>query len=117
MQVQVKDPDSGKISRPFEGICASVRENWADWKAWINHDDPVHAALPEPFQSSLQGFFRLVAVKAFRDDQLVFALQDYVAREMGAHLAESPTANMEDVFNDLDNKTPCIFILSKVSFI
>lgn len=26
--------------------------------------------------------------------------------------AESPSASMEDIYADLDNKTPCIFILS-----
>ncbi|CAN0350702.1 unnamed protein product, partial [Laminaria digitata] len=57
-------------------------------------------------------FQRLLLVKAFREDQLLRCIAKFVGEKLGAGFADSPSASMEDIYADLDNKTPCIFILS-----
>jgi len=105
--------EDGKVDAPFAGLCASIKKDWGQWSAWIDSDNPVTAAVPEPFNSKIDDFLKLILLRAFRDDYLIFALQAFVAKKMGEGMAQAPAASMSDVYRDLDNKTPCIFILSK----
>jgi len=68
--------------------------------------------LPDPFRKAVDSFQKLILVKVFREERLLLAVQNYVSQKMGPRFAESPAAKMEDVYRDMDNKTPCIFILS-----
>merc|ERR1712005_88637 len=58
-------------------------------------------------------FQKLILVKALREDKLQQSIGAFVASVLGKEFAESPIASMQDIYDDLDNKTPCIFILSK----
>jgi dynein heavy chain len=100
-------------SLPFAKLCNSIKNEWDTWKTWIDSEDPVGNPVPSPYNSSISTFSKLILLRCFRDEQLIFALQDYVATKMGKTMAEAPAASMADVYADLDNKTPCIFILSK----
>jgi dynein heavy chain len=100
-------------SLPFAKLCGSIANQWDRWKKWIDSEDPVRTPVPAPYDESITKFSKLILLRCFRDEQLIFALQDYVAEKMGKTMAESPAATMADVYKDLDNKTPCILILSK----
>ena len=43
----------------------------------------------------------------------MFAFSKYVEKEMGRIYAENPVATMEALFDDSDNRTPIIFVLSQ----
>lgn len=103
----------GEEKMPFANLCKSITQEWDTWKAWIDSVDPVRTPLPAPYDESITKFSKLIILRCFRDEQLIFALQDYVTEKMGKTMAESPAASMADVYADLDNKTPCILILSK----
>jgi hypothetical protein len=45
-------------------------------------------------------------------DKLQQCIAAFVSKKLGPKFAESPNATMEDIYRDLDNKTPCIFVLS-----
>ena len=74
--------------------------------------DVMHAALPGSLNDSVNRFQKLILVKALREDKLQRSIAAFVSDEMGSKFAESPNASMEDIYKDLDNKTPCIFVLS-----
>jgi len=61
----------------------------------------------------LSDFKRLILLKCLKEDMLTTCLRTYVAMNMGEEFAVTPTTSMADIAKDLDNKTPCIFILSK----
>lgn len=48
----------------------------------------------------------------FREEKLIFAARDFVARNMGPQFVESPPVLMKDIYADTDNLTPVVFILS-----
>jgi dynein heavy chain len=58
-------------------------------------------------------FDKLLILKIFKPEKLLFAFQRYVHKEIGAFYAESPVANMDSLFGNSDNKTPIIFVLSQ----
>ena len=103
---------------PFAGLTASIKEKYAgrgkesEWATWMASASPMTAPLPGALQGTVNSFQRLVLVKALREDKLQQSIAAFVAEKMGPKFAVSPSCSMEDIYKDLDNKTPCIFVLS-----
>lgn len=57
-------------------------------------------------------FEKLMILKVFKPEKLMFAFSKYVEIELGKIYAESPIATMDALFTDSDKKTPLIFVLS-----
>lgn len=58
-------------------------------------------------------FDKLLILKIFKPEKLMFAFQRYVYSELGQVYAESPIATMDALFGSSDNRTPIIFVLSQ----
>jgi dynein heavy chain, axonemal len=69
--------------------------------------------LPLEWAEKLSTFEKLILLKAFRPEKLLFAFQNYVIVEIGKFFVESPSVTMEVVYFDTDVKTPLIFVLSQ----
>ena len=99
---------------PFRGIIDSILGSWDKWVGWINTEDPYHEKLPdEKMEEALNPFKRLILLKCLKEDKLLGSVQNFVAERIGKKFSVAPQATMEDVAKDLNNATPCIFILSK----
>jgi len=112
----VSGPPAHKSSHPtpFEGLVASLNETFKkDWARWMDKTDLLGSPLPGKFDSSVNLFQRLILIKALREDRLQASISSFVSKKLGPRFAESPTASMDDIYKDLTNSTPCIFILSK----
>ena len=55
-----------------------------------------------------------VGLQVLAEDRVRDAITEFVSSQLGEEFANSPGASMQDVYGDMDNKTPCIFILSQV---
>lgn len=113
---------------PFDGLMKSLITQFEAWQTWArgevtNKDengvesmevvvDIMKVPLPGDFETQVNEFQKLLLVKALREDKLMSAIGAFVRDKLGPEFAESPTCTMEDIYKDLDNKTPCIFILS-----
>jgi dynein heavy chain len=62
--------------------------------------------LPLEWNEKLNNFEKLIVLKAFRPEKLLFAFQNYVMDEIGKFFVESPSATMEVIYADTDVKTP-----------
>ena len=71
---------------------------------------PLRDPLPAPFEESTTRFSKLIAIRALRMNN-----NSAVTRrgEFGDELADAKAGTMDEIYADLDNATPCIFILSK----
>eukprot|EP00605_Chrysophyceae_sp_TOSAG23-4_P002255 GSChrysophyteH1.ASY1.ANO1.2499.1 assembled CDS len=104
---------------PMQGICEHIRKTFvhaenpdSEWTTWMKSPDIMNAPLPAPFNDTVNDFQKLILVKALREDKVQGAIAAYVGKKIGKEFAKSPIASMADIYKDLDNKTPCIFILS-----
>lgn len=68
--------------------------------------------LPEPYNEKFDSFDKLLVLKIFRPEKLLFAFTDYVKDELGRMYIENQAVTMETLYSDSDSKTPVIFILS-----
>nr|XP_031828293.1 dynein heavy chain 6, axonemal [Nomia melanderi] len=55
---------------------------------------------------------KLMLVKALKENQLIFAITAYVAKNLGQKFVESPIAALPLLFADTTNKIPLVFILT-----
>ncbi|KAH8072852.1 dynein light chain binding protein [Aureococcus anophagefferens] len=101
------------LASPYAGLTASLSKNWDAWEAWLGAVDPSAAPLPDPFEASVTKFSKLIIVKALRDEFTLQAVNNFVRYAFGDDLADAPSGKMDEIYDDLDNATPCIFILSK----
>ena len=70
--------------------------------------------LPGHWNTDLDDFQKLLALKCVRPDRLTDAMQNYVATHLGQRFIEPQTAELGLVFKDSSTTTPLIFVLSPV---
>ena len=70
--------------------------------------------LPGHWDTDLDDFQKMLALKCVRPDRLTDAMQNYVATHLGQRFIEPQTAELGLVFNDSSATTPLIFVLSPV---
>jgi len=126
-EAKVKNPDPTFVSSPqweavlgleaqmphlFEGFVGSVTDSVKLWKQWAGTAMPQDAPLPEPWQGQLNSFQKMIVLKIFREEKLVFATSKYVEEKMGRSFTESPPIMLAEIYPDTDYRTPVIFVLS-----
>ncbi|XP_025191999.1 LOW QUALITY PROTEIN: dynein heavy chain 6, axonemal-like [Melanaphis sacchari] len=64
------------------------------------------------WNSKLNSFEKLMIIKAFKEEKLIFAITNYVSTELGKAFIESPGVSLHLLYNDTSSTIPLIFILS-----
>ncbi len=75
----------------WQGLWEHVAAQPDEWQRVYDAQAPERAPLPAPWQQLLDGFQRLLVLRALRPDKLVPALTAYVADVLGARLALEST--------------------------
>ena len=60
----------------------------------------------------LTDFQRLVFIKAFQEEKVVFAVNEFVKRNLGQLFVEPPPTDLHTLYADMNNITPLVFVLS-----
>ena len=98
----------------FEGFLSHITNNWEDWKAWITSENMHMKKMPENWDDKLSGFQRLILVRCVRPEFGLVAVRNFVERKLGKEFVQSNRRVdfMERLYENMDNKTPCLFLLS-----
>ena len=67
----------------FKGLLESVNENKEAWTEWATCERPHMTDLPCGWQEKLMPFHRLLLLRVFRPEKLLYAFQIYVRDQMG----------------------------------
>ncbi|CCI43009.1 unnamed protein product [Albugo candida] len=111
--LETSGKNEGKIARPFEGILHSVMTKWSDWLSWVQSADFSITPCPEEkFEQGLNSFQKVLLLKAIAEERVLTMLWKMISTEMGEEFIRSTSDSMEEIYDDTDNQTPCIFILS-----
>jgi dynein heavy chain, axonemal len=76
------------------------------------HLDLENNNLEVNWNSKLNLFEKLMIIKAFKEEKLIFAITNYVSTELGKAFIESPGVLLHLLYNDTSSTIPLIFILS-----
>ncbi|CAH8652543.1 unnamed protein product [Schistosoma rodhaini] len=97
----------------FTNLPESMTQNPDGFKQIFDSSDPHRTVFPEPWQTNLDNFQRILILRCLRTDKLTNAMQDFVSQHLGQKFVEPQTANLHQVFKDSSPSTPLIFVLSQ----
>eukprot|EP00767_Chilomastix_cuspidata_P003863 gnl/Chilomastix_cuspidata/3994.p1 GENE.gnl/Chilomastix_cuspidata/3994~~gnl/Chilomastix_cuspidata/3994.p1 ORF type:complete len:4491 (+),score=293.00 gnl/Chilomastix_cuspidata/3994:101-13474(+) len=101
-----------------EKILKDIQESTDKWITWGTLDEPEKETSPLEDLSTVSGdgsfldFNRILVLKAFRPERVVFSLPIYVSKTLGPEYSEIQPFSLSKAFNDSTSSTPIIFILS-----
>jgi len=96
----------------YNGLCADITTNLEKWLEYCLSYTVVEDPLPKGWRDKLDAFDKLLIIKIFRPEKILFAIQDYVTHQLGAFFMEGTQIDMNSIYKDSDRKTPIIFVLS-----
>ncbi|TMW64716.1 hypothetical protein Poli38472_011596 [Pythium oligandrum] len=102
-----------EISPVFNELAPSVIQHSDEWKrTMVLSDLPHEEPLPNTWATSLTNFQKLLVLRVFREEMLVFGTREFVGRELSAFFTESPPFDLQGCYRDSKPETPLIFVLS-----
>lgn len=124
-----KNPDSSWISNKswseinrasqltgLQELNISFEKNLLNWKAYYDLSNPEYHDFPSPFNKIANGELKkLVILRCIRPDKLVSAVEIFIKQNMGQLFIEPPPFDLQSSYDDSNNTTPLIFILSSGS--
>ena len=96
----------------YKGISDHIAENADSWKVLWDVPDPTSTPLPDPWESKLDTFEKLLVTRCIRPDKLPVAVQNFLMGKMGKKYVESPPFDLSGCYNDSLATVPLVFILS-----
>jgi dynein heavy chain len=94
------------------GLRAALEADAAPWRAYAESDSPQNEPLPAGWEDKVTPFQRLLLLKIFRPEKVVFATNEFVASEMGDFFKEAPPFDLLSTFKDSACRVPIIFVLT-----
>lgn len=96
----------------FVGIEDDFINNPDQWLPLFNDPNPQDAIFPEPWQSKLDSFERIILLKALRSDKVIPAVQIWITEKMTDKFIIVPTFELPKCYKDSNTHIPLIFVLS-----
>jgi len=123
---EVSNPESATISDLVWAFCGYVEEsipafaglrnhviqNLEDWTNYIMSPTPHEQEVPGEWAEKLTRFQKMIILKIFRDEKILFACNNYVRDSLGQVYVDPQSTSLADVHEGTDNTTPIIFVLS-----
>jgi dynein heavy chain len=114
----------GRTVPAFKGLLDDVKARPALWKQWVQAGEPHLTVLPgggaspedadgNDWENSLTVFQKILLIRAWREEKLLFALTEYVKVQMGKQYVEAPPFDLQKALDDSSIATPIVFILSQ----
>ncbi|KAJ3242061.1 Dynein heavy chain 2, axonemal [Chytriomyces hyalinus] len=96
----------------FSGFVSSIEQSEREWKTWFMSSEPESMTLPGEWENKVNDLQRMLIIRTFRSDRILFCAQAFVASNLGQRFVEPPILDVADILQDSSPKTPLIFVLS-----
>ncbi|CAF1548071.1 unnamed protein product [Rotaria magnacalcarata] len=96
----------------FQNLLIHIQEYHHDWKQWIECDEPENYLFPNLYNELLNDFERLMLLRCFCQNRIIFAINNYITKIMGEKYITPPTIYFDSIFEQSTSQIPIIFILS-----
>jgi len=101
-----------KLNKNMSGIDQFLLTNHQKFKEYYDSPRNEFTPLPEPFESELTEFQKLILVKAVRSDKLINCMLQFVEKNLGKEFTEPPTFELEKSYKESNFTIPLLFVLS-----
>ncbi|XP_043259684.1 dynein axonemal heavy chain 1-like [Colletes gigas] len=96
----------------FGNFIESFQRSLTQFKTVFDAQEAHLAPLPEPWDTELDDFQKMLILKCLRPDKVTNAMQLYLAKHLGREFVEPQTTELSAVYNESSPTTPIVFILS-----
>ncbi|CAK9809640.1 Dynein axonemal heavy chain 1 [Anthophora quadrimaculata] len=96
----------------FENFVESFKQSMAQFKSVFDAQEAHLAPYPEPWESRLDDFQKMLILKCLRPDKVTNSMQLYLAKHLGQKFVEPQTTELSAIYNESSPTTPIVFILS-----
>ncbi|CAF0910630.1 unnamed protein product [Adineta ricciae] len=96
----------------FHDLLNHIQEKSDEWKQWYEHDRPETFSFPKPFDDNLTDFEKLMLLRCFVPNRIIFAINNYITKIMGQKYIIPPTIYFDAIFDQSTAQIPIIFVLS-----
>ena len=96
----------------FKDIVSSFQQNPMIWEEWYRNSELEVCELPGEWESKCSELQKMILIRSLRPDRVIFAATTFVANSLGRKFVEPPVLDLQEVYNESDNKNPLIFVLS-----
>ncbi|CAH2067322.1 unnamed protein product, partial [Iphiclides podalirius] len=96
----------------FNGIINHFTANIAKWEAYCDTPDPQNRPLPEPWNSKLDAFQKLMVLRCMRMDMMVPGVQNFVEGQLGKQFIEPPLFDLSSSYSESHCCIPLLFVLT-----
>ncbi|KAA8595375.1 hypothetical protein FQN60_012510 [Etheostoma spectabile] len=94
--------------------------NPENWEGYVPELPPLGESKEVKQQSRIRGYWnerlgafqKLVLIKGFLEEKVVFAATEFVIVSLGKQFVENPPVDLANLYNDMSPSTPLVFILS-----
>ncbi|XP_066516038.1 dynein axonemal heavy chain 6 isoform X2 [Hoplias malabaricus] len=94
--------------------------NPEQWEGYAKDIPPYSEDIPSEQQPEVRGhwnehlgaFQKLIFIKSFSEEKVVFALTEFVIESLGKQFVENPPVDLATLYADMSPSTPLVFILS-----
>ncbi len=95
------------------GIIDQVVLERITWEKFFADSEAFKQPLPNGFDAKIKPFHRLLLLKCFCEEKVLFGVTEFVRTELGEQFTKSPALNLDLALNDASASTPIVFILSQ----
>ncbi|XP_045510942.1 dynein axonemal heavy chain 7 [Colias croceus] len=96
----------------FHGILDHFLANIPKWEAYCDTPDPHNQPLPEPWNTKLGMFQKMMVLRCMRFDMMVPAVQNFAEAQMGRQFVEPPLFDLASSYADSHCCIPLLFVLT-----
>ena len=96
----------------FHQLLNHIQEKPTEWKQWYEHDRPETLSFPKPFDDNLTDFEKLMLLRCFVPNRIIFAINNYITKVMGQKYMIPPTIYFDAIVDQSTAQIPIIFVLS-----
>ncbi|KAF5843852.1 dynein heavy chain and region D6 of dynein motor-domain-containing protein, partial [Dunaliella salina] len=103
----------GSISEAFGTLQGHMALSKVGWRqALYDSPNPHLQPFPEPFNSSLSAFQRLLLLRVLRPDKFVPAVAEFVSASLGSKFTQPPPFDLAAAYAESSSSVPLLFVLS-----
>ncbi|XP_017769725.1 PREDICTED: dynein heavy chain 7, axonemal-like [Nicrophorus vespilloides] len=96
----------------FNGILEHFTNRQDQWRQLFDAPEPHNFPLPDPWETKLSLFQKVLVIRIMRPDKVVPSVQNFVANHLGKQFIEPPPFDLVSSYADSHCCIPLIFVLT-----
>ncbi|KAI8118220.1 axonemal, Dynein heavy chain 5 [Lucilia cuprina] len=96
----------------FVNVLELIELNEREWRTWYESEKPENEEIPCGYQTSLDGFRKLLLIRSWCPDRTISQAKKYIEESLGPEYSEMQILDLELTWSESEPRTPFVCLLS-----